>query len=154
MRKIRIDAIEPVIIFEGAQYPAGVWLVTNGFVAEEPGHYVYHEEEKRIEVEAAGVMSTYTAGRLLHNWLVTNGFVAEEPGHYVYREEEKRIEVEAVGVMSTYTADRLLHNWSDTVSEVEPPDEPPDEPLVTTGEGRDGPAKPKRRSKAKAKAGK
>ena len=116
MRKIRIDATEPVIIFEGTQYPAGVWLVTNGFVAEEPGHYVYHEEEERIEVEAAGVMSIYTA-------------------------------------------DRLLHNWPDTVSEVELPKEPPKElpkePLITTGEGWDEPAKPpKRRSKAKAKAGK
>lgn len=69
MRKIRIDATEPVIIFEGTQYPAGVWLVTDGFVAEEPGHYVYREGDKRIEDhKAVGVMSTYTADRLLHNW--------------------------------------------------------------------------------------
>lgn len=110
MRKIRIDATEPVIIFEGTQYPAGVWLVTNGFVAEEPGHYVYHEI-------------------ILIRRIPMN--------------EEERIEVEAAGVMSIYTADRLLHNWPDTVSEVEPPEEPPEEP-----------AKPKRRSRAKAKAGK
>ena len=68
MRKIEIVEADPPIIFEGSQYPAGTWLVTNGFVAEEPGHYVYYEGEKRIEVEAAGVMSHRTADRLWENW--------------------------------------------------------------------------------------
>ncbi len=67
MRKIEIKTEAP-IIFEGTQYPAGTWLVTNGFVAEEPGHYVYYEGEERIEAKAAGVMSHYTADRLAHNW--------------------------------------------------------------------------------------
>lgn len=68
MRKIEIKEIEPLIIFEGTQYPAGTWLVTNGFVAKEPGYFVYYDVEERIEVEAAGVISHYTADRLLHNW--------------------------------------------------------------------------------------
>ena len=68
MRKIRIKKTELAIVFEGSQYPAGVWLVTGGFVIVEPDHYVYYENAKRIEAKAAGVMSHHTADRLLHNW--------------------------------------------------------------------------------------
>ena len=68
MRKIRIKRTRPVIIYEGTRYPEGVWLVTNSVVTEEPGCYVYFEEGERIEAKAVGVMSIYTADRLMHNW--------------------------------------------------------------------------------------
>lgn len=71
MRRIEIAEATFTINFEGTQYPPGVWLVTNDVVVQEPGCYVYHEDGKRIEVKAssvAGVVSTYTAGRLAENW--------------------------------------------------------------------------------------
>ena len=71
MKKIRIKRIEPIIVFEGNRYPPGVWLVTDGLVVKEPGHYVYYQDGKRVEVKAdkvSGVMSHLTADRLLHNW--------------------------------------------------------------------------------------
>jgi len=71
MRKIEIAEATFTITFEGTQYPPGVWLVTDKLVVKEPDCYVYFEDEKRVEVEAgsvAGVVSTYTAGRLAENW--------------------------------------------------------------------------------------
>lgn len=71
MRRIEITKATFTITFEGTQYPPGVWLVTNDFVAKEPDCYVYVEYGKRVEVKAsdvAGVVSTYTAGRLAENW--------------------------------------------------------------------------------------
>lgn len=68
MRKIEIKETKPGIIFEGSQFPSGVWLVTDGVVADEVDHFVYYEDEKRIEAKAVGVMSHREADGLLHNW--------------------------------------------------------------------------------------